>query len=36
MDEATLRKILKSHEEWLDSSGKDGGQQTFVKQTCGE
>ena len=24
MDETTLRKILKSHEEWLDSSGKDG------------
>ena len=24
MDEATLRKILKSHEEWIDSSGKSG------------
>lgn len=31
MDEATLRKILKSHEEWLDSSGKDGEPADFCE-----
>ena len=31
MDKATLSKILKSHEEWLDSSGKSGEPADFCE-----
>ena len=31
MDETTLREILKSHEEWLDSSGKSGEPADFCE-----